>query len=449
MELLSRYLKTLCSKPNVSHHPKCAKLGLTHLIFADDLMIFTRGDVPSVTVVLHTLKDFSSWSGLSANIYKTDIYFGGVSSVVKAQILNVTGFSEGTFPFRHLGLPLDNARIHTDTYGLLTSVIFGITNFWCANALLPKNIIKTINKLCKKNFWQNDGESNRLSFHGWRKVCSPWENGGFGIKEILSWNKVVLAKKLWTLDTQQSGLWFSWNKAYNFPNTNIWEVQSKHYHSESFRSIIVVKNKMILRTGTPTAAISLYQSWIHGGKFCLANAYTWFKGPSIPHPWAPTLKHTYIIPSHRIITSLAMQGHLTTMDNLTTRGLFIINRCVLYKAANESYSHLFFSCSFSKTLWERILHWLGLPHHSTDFKNELVWSLHRKHIRHWKNGWFRSCLAAACYHLWSERNIRLFQGIERPVDKLLRTIKFQISVQVLHNTSCAQYDRAVQGLNST
>ncbi|XP_074315060.1 uncharacterized protein LOC141651240 [Silene latifolia] len=205
---------------------------------------------------------------------------------------------------------------------------------------------------------------------------------------------------------------------------------------------------MIVRTGTQTADASLFHSWIQGGKFCLDKAYTLFKGTSIPHPWAPTLKHSYIIPTHRIITSLAMQGHLATIDNLPTRGLLVISRCVLCKAANESHTHIFFSCSYSTALWERLLHLLGLPHRSTDYSSELLWSLHRKRARHWKNGWFRSCIAAACYHLWSDQNIRLFQGIEQLVDKLVRKNQFQISVQVLHNINCAHYDRVVQSLNS-
>ncbi|XP_074293262.1 uncharacterized protein LOC141620238 [Silene latifolia] len=383
--------------------------GSVHGFFKEESGL--RGDMPSVTVVLNTLKEFSSWSGLSANIDKTDIYFGGISSPVKAQILSVTGFSEGTFPFRYLGLPLDNAIIHADTYGVLITKIQAHLQHWSLF-------------LC----WEG---SNRLTFHSWRSVCSPWENEGFGIKEILSWNKAVLAKKLWTLDTKKSGLWFSWNKAYNFPHSTIWEVQSKHHHSESFRSIITVKNELILRTGTSTAAAALFHSWIQGGTFCLGKAYTWFKGTLMPHPWAPTLKHSYILPSHRIITSLAMQGHLATVDNLHIRGLLVINRCVLCKAANESHAHLFL-----------------LPQRSTDCISELLWSLYRKRARHWKNGWFRSCLAAVCYHLWPERNRRLFQGIEQLVEKIVRTIQFQISVQVLHNISCAQYDRAVQSLNS-
>ncbi|XP_074305484.1 uncharacterized protein LOC141640689 [Silene latifolia] len=75
---------------NVSFHPKCARLSLTHLIFDDDLMVFVRGDVPSAMVVALTLEAFSKVSGLFANGDKTNIYFGGMTDAVKKDIMSQT-----------------------------------------------------------------------------------------------------------------------------------------------------------------------------------------------------------------------------------------------------------------------------------------------------------------------------------------------------------------------
>ncbi|XP_074265559.1 putative mitochondrial protein AtMg01250 [Silene latifolia] len=67
MEILSRLLRGIHKQAQVSYHPKCGRLGLNHLIFADDLMIFSRGDLPSVTAVTNTLSKFAKVSGLQAN----------------------------------------------------------------------------------------------------------------------------------------------------------------------------------------------------------------------------------------------------------------------------------------------------------------------------------------------------------------------------------------------
>ncbi|XP_074303042.1 uncharacterized protein LOC141637464 [Silene latifolia] len=119
MELLSRKLRHLCSTPNVSFHPKCVKLGLTRLVFVDDLMIFLRGDLPTVSKATTELAHFSTWSGLTANLDKTEIYFGGVSEEVKQLILQATSLQEGVFPFRNLGIPIHASRLHADMYGAL------------------------------------------------------------------------------------------------------------------------------------------------------------------------------------------------------------------------------------------------------------------------------------------------------------------------------------------
>ena len=80
---------------------KLDEWGYKFVRYADDLMIFTRGDVPSVVAVHETLILFSQLSGLSTNNEKTNVYFGGVTDSVKYQILNATRDSEGDFPFRY------------------------------------------------------------------------------------------------------------------------------------------------------------------------------------------------------------------------------------------------------------------------------------------------------------------------------------------------------------
>ncbi|XP_074293243.1 uncharacterized protein LOC141620213 [Silene latifolia] len=443
MEILSRYLRKICLQQNVSFHPKCTKLGLTHLIFADDLMIFTRGDVPSVTAVLNTLNDFSKWSGLSANTDKTDIYFGGVPDTITHQISCILVFLRIQTHLHHW---TTNFFSYAGRAQLLNSVIFGLTNFWCATALLPKNVVKLINKLCKNFFWNQEDGHRKLVFKSWSDICSPWNEGGVDIKELLSWNKAVLAKWIWTLDSQQDGLWSSWLVAYYFSTDTIWSIQSKDHLSESLKSIIAVREEILHHTHSPVAASALIHSWTSKGKFNIAEAYHWFRKHKPILDWTPALHHQFVIPSHRVLTTLALQHKLPTLDNLACRGLHMVKWCILCKGSLETHEHIFSTCSFTQKILQGIYTWLGLQGRSTIPTAELIWCAAKQHYRHWKNGWIRSSITATCYQIWHERNARIFQGVEHTEAQILHLIRFNVSARISHRVTRAVYDQAIQRL---
>nr|XP_009767270.1 PREDICTED: uncharacterized protein LOC104218471 [Nicotiana sylvestris] len=77
MEYLSRSLKGL-EKEKDKYHPRCSRLGIIHLSFADDLLLFVRGDITSITQLQQCLNQFYRASGLQANKTKSSIYYGGV-----------------------------------------------------------------------------------------------------------------------------------------------------------------------------------------------------------------------------------------------------------------------------------------------------------------------------------------------------------------------------------
>ena len=111
MEYLSRLFKKTSSLPGFEFHPYCKKLGLTHLMFADDLIIFCKAKPHSLRLMMEAFNTFTSCTGLKANLDKSQIVFGGNCQFVHQECLNLTGFGEGHLPLRYLGMPITASRL--------------------------------------------------------------------------------------------------------------------------------------------------------------------------------------------------------------------------------------------------------------------------------------------------------------------------------------------------
>lgn len=64
MDVLSKLLDKAASARQFGYHPQCKSLGLTHLGFADDLMVLSDGKVRSVEGILAVFEFFAKASGL-------------------------------------------------------------------------------------------------------------------------------------------------------------------------------------------------------------------------------------------------------------------------------------------------------------------------------------------------------------------------------------------------
>ncbi|XP_057972705.1 uncharacterized protein LOC131160841 [Malania oleifera] len=123
MECFSRQLKALEGKFHFRFRPKCENLRINHLIFADDLMLFSRGDLTSVKYMMACLEKFAKYLGLEANSLKSNMYHAGIKEQELERIMDITGIGLGEFPFRYFGIPLLVARLNVIHYEPLVNRI--------------------------------------------------------------------------------------------------------------------------------------------------------------------------------------------------------------------------------------------------------------------------------------------------------------------------------------
>lgn len=71
---------------------------LTHLCFADDLLIFTDGSLSSFQGVLKVLRDFEAFSGLSISIDKLCFFPSGLTEAETESINAASGIPVESLP---------------------------------------------------------------------------------------------------------------------------------------------------------------------------------------------------------------------------------------------------------------------------------------------------------------------------------------------------------------
>jgi len=71
MEYFSRLMLQASTLLQFRHHPHCRALNLTHLMFADDLILFCKANVPTIHIIKDALEKFSLGAGLEANLRKS------------------------------------------------------------------------------------------------------------------------------------------------------------------------------------------------------------------------------------------------------------------------------------------------------------------------------------------------------------------------------------------
>lgn len=87
MEYIYRLLGRVKEEVGFNFHPRCRMVGLTHLLFADDLFVFCKGDLSSVLAVKASLDKFSASLSLVANVSKSAMYMAGIGEVEKHVLL--------------------------------------------------------------------------------------------------------------------------------------------------------------------------------------------------------------------------------------------------------------------------------------------------------------------------------------------------------------------------
>ncbi|XP_074265293.1 uncharacterized protein LOC141587720 [Silene latifolia] len=323
---------------------------------------------------------------------------------------------KGTYSIQHLSYA---GRIQ-----VLNSIVFGLNNFWCTGLLLPQQICLLISKLSRDIFWGRSGSKMKHIFKAWQSICAPWEEGGFQVKDVCTWNKAAMLKWLWHLDRGTGAIWISWVTKYFLTDCSIWDLAVRVCFSESLRGVLLLRDACIKQLGTVQAVQAMLSNCIIRGQFSVKKAYDSLRCSYPVLAVYKAIHRTTILPRHKIILMLAIQKKLATQDLLITRGIVLVNRCYLCKSAVECADHLFFACPYAAGLLTLLQQWIQLPSSLISLYSLLTMYSRGQGSRKL----LISCgIGSLVYAIWAERNARAFRDQERSIQAVFSELKFTVN----------------------
>ncbi|XP_022014976.1 uncharacterized protein LOC110914495 [Helianthus annuus] len=250
MEVLTMILnKNAQLDPSFRFHNKCEKQMIINMCFADDLILFARGDVGSVKLIMRSLKQFEECSGLVPSNAKSTIFFCNVPDSTKTRIAEVVPFEEGKLPIKYLGVPLIASRLlrndckvlvervdkrindwknrflsFAGKLQLVVAVLSSIHVYWASVFILPVSIIKQLENKMREFLWGNGSGSKGRAKVAWKEVCLPKMEGGLGIRRISDVNKSLMAYHIYSIISGRKSLWTTWIELYRLRGRSIWDI---------------------------------------------------------------------------------------------------------------------------------------------------------------------------------------------------------------------------------
>lgn len=453
LEYFSRLLTDRTMNTGFKYHPKCEKLRITHLAFADDLMLFSRGDETSVQVLMDALRDFENTSGLAVNIAKSNIFAVGVRDSAVA----CSGLQPGSLPVRYLGIPLDSQRLkvahfeslykaistkidcwkgHTLSKAgrleLIRAVIQGIVSFWMQNFALPTVVKDHIISLCRKFLW-----GNNASPVAWDDLCLPKKEGGLGLHHLPSWNSAFFARIMWNIHSKRDSLWVRWVHAIYLKGNNFWTWDPGKRDSALIKNITKARDILIHKFGGIVPCLNTLALWAPNDALQTGKVYEALRPKKDLCHFTSFVWKSYIPPKHSFIAWLALRGRLATKDRLSY--LDISKVCPLCDKEPESASHLFFACDFAASVWDNIR-----QHGGFNWKTLAIRSTIRRFRKDYRGSRYQSkflalALIVSIYHIWKARNSANFDTIRPDVARTVCMIERDM-YRVLHRLYPVQDD---------
>ncbi|OIT01607.1 hypothetical protein A4A49_56664, partial [Nicotiana attenuata] len=110
-------------------------------------------------------------------------------------------------------------------------------------------------------------------------------------------------------------------------------------------------------------------------------------------------------------------------------GIQVAQICVFCGQKDELFEYLFFECSYIRTIWKRLLNWMGTQRQIQAWEEELHWVAYHDRKKKGIGNIIVAVFGMLIYSLWRDRNLLRFQDGSTSAEQICQEITSYINIK--------------------
>ncbi|KAI0524684.1 hypothetical protein KFK09_004066 [Dendrobium nobile] len=219
-QVVSDALNSRKGNVGISISPKAPRV--SHLLYADDILIFSEGKTKVIKELKSFINNYCLWSSQKVNNFKSMILFGKytnhrikkkISTLLKCMVVK---------ELNYLGVKMTLRRVVSSDFSKLMEVVANRLNIWgqkfislegkvvliksaflslpmflTSISLIPLSILKDFDKMCRCFLWKKKDGNAGIHYASSDSLCKTKEEGGRDLFSSVSRAGPLRAKLAW------------------------------------------------------------------------------------------------------------------------------------------------------------------------------------------------------------------------------------------------------------